>query len=72
MSYAGGGGGLGIGVLIVWIFGFVGIAVPNEVAAVIGSLAVGAGVAVGAYGLKGCCNRLWNGRPAVLGGPAGE
>ncbi len=68
--YVGGGSGIGLGVLIVWLVGYFGVAVPDEVAAVVGSLAVGAGAAVGNYGVKGCFVRLWNGRPVLLGGSA--
>ena len=68
--YFGGGSGIGLGVLIVWLVGYLGVAMPSEVAAVVGSLTVGAGAAIGSYGVKGCMRRLWNGRPELLRGTA--
>jgi hypothetical protein len=64
--YVGGGSGIGLGVLIVWAATFWNINMPAEVAAVVGSLALGAGAAVGSYGIKGCICRLWDGKPVQM------
>lgn len=52
-AYAGGSSGTGLGVLLVWITGLCGWAVPDEVAVVIGGLALSIGATLGHNGIEG-------------------
>lgn len=61
-GYIGGGSGTGIGILIVWLVGYWGVAIPVEVGVVIGSLALSLGAGIGQYGIVGCWERLWFGK----------
>lgn len=55
-------GGGGIGVLVVWLCGYLGLSISAEVGAVIGGACLGAGAAIGTYGLVGCLRIFLFGR----------
>lgn len=62
-SVAGGSGALGI--LLVWILGQFGVALPPEVAAAISTAAATLALVIGRRGLSGLARLIWRGETAT-------
>jgi uncharacterized membrane protein YfcA len=60
-AVVGGGSGIGGGVLIVWLLGYFGVDISNEVAATIAGLVAGGVLFIGRNGVKGTIGRIWKG-----------